>query len=471
MLLAGLAALLWLGVWALAGWAIFSRTATVRYPVLLPEKGDGARGALPLCSGPAIAVGDTVWRYCNYSDGAVRGFVRFSLADGEAMEAWPVEIGKSQVLGFAPSDTGDVALIVPTNGLILRLSNDGGVAVIGQLPSKDRLLGLAWRDGNLEVVQGRRGNLLFLSYDGVKHPSTRRLVLPWRTTYGLCTPAVAQFADSRWTTWLTCEDADRADGAKLSVAMVLLDDAGVEIDARIVEMASRPSVSTIDLAVDRSGGNVARWHPFRFLLVQRGAEWLVKTATGGTDRGVERDYVAASTKLATLSRTPRKGGELRVSLPDGPVDMVTADGSILLRQADGSGSGNATDDALLLKTPRLLPRTAGGLWLLADDGLWGAAHSNLAPANALGPGERILRVNRHFEQRSSDEFFRKHPTLKRVVLLLLFFLWPLLYVSFLLARRKLGPVLRPACLTGAAGIYVVLFLAGLKWLWFVLGAI
>ena len=467
--LAGITTLLWVIVWLLVGWGWISRIATTRYPEYLDAKGNPDSSGLPQCSGPAVAMEDAVWRYCTYSDGNTHGFVRFDLAGGVARQAWPVEIGDSKALGVAPGPRGEIALIVPSTGFILRLAPDGGVGILGQLPSRDRLLGLAWHLEHLEVVQGRRGNLLFLSFDGNARPRTRRLVLPWRTAHGLCSPAVAQFSDDRWTTWLSCENPDRDADAKLQVAMLAIDDAGVEVDVRTVETYVRPSVPTIDMAVDRSSGGIARWQPFRILLVQRQKQWLAKTLPGGADKEVERDYVVVDGALVPVSRTQRQARELRVSLPTGPADLTRTNSSLTLSLADGSASAEVSGEAALLNEPRILPRAAGGVWLLADDGLYAATHDSLAPARPLGLLERVIRLNQHFERRTTDAFFNHSPTLKRIVLLSLLVFWPLCLALYFALRRRLGPVMRPVFLYASSGLYMVLILSAYKWLWTVLG--
>jgi hypothetical protein len=122
--------------------------------VVFRAAGGEAPDRPPICKGPAVAEGGTVWRTCRTQESPPSWhLVRFDLERGVAEMQWPLPHERGAFVGMARHPSGRFAAIM-SKGDVLVVDPRGGASMIGSVPVFGDIAGLAWLGDDIEVVTG-----------------------------------------------------------------------------------------------------------------------------------------------------------------------------------------------------------------------------------------------------------------------------------------------------------------------------
>lgn len=118
-----------------------------------------------LCNGPAFEDDATIWRVCEAGHVHEQRLVRIDAARGVATAVTSIDGTGEEPAGFAKAPNGDVALALAPLPRFLVVHASGAVQALPPAPYLD-VLGMAWVDGELEVVSDAFVPHIHRAHDG-----------------------------------------------------------------------------------------------------------------------------------------------------------------------------------------------------------------------------------------------------------------------------------------------------------------
>lgn len=448
MRLVVIALIVYFAAWARVGFQAVTQPSPAQLMRFVGEHATPDDGRMPHCHGPALAVGDAVWRTCEYSlqhQGAPGGgFIRFDLAKAEARMDWRLGDqtlhGELQTAAWA-EDGLRVAL---RGGSVLRLKPEGGA----------------------EVLTEEAKGVIALVPDAVVVDANPRVrdVAPEVRPFGggevialpplecpvsaVCQAQRAERGADGWTVWYSRE----APGATtLELLRAGPGETPTVVQTLPIDRETSPLGAKLDgrlLAFDERG-----------IAVRQGDAWayLRPSAEGEVRWAFDQTAIVGAAGPSLFAPA--------FEIDFGPVVRWMDGGWRRFARLDGrlavDGTPLDADARWLGPSSVLAPATDGGFWLLGAFGTHIALDAGLVRTDTLSLPARLWRVVERFGflRSYNDLYLYGAPVKIAGYLLTLFGLPPLLLLGFALRRR------RPRVLPVAAALWSLTVVGFGWWFW------
>ncbi len=448
MRLVVIALIVYFAAWARVGFQAVTQPSPAQPMRFVGEHATPDEGRLPHCHGPALAVGDAIWRTCEYSlqhQGAPGGgFIRFDLAKAEARMDWRLrdEAVHGEVQAAAWAEDGlRVAL---RGGSVLRLKPESGVEVLAE--QAERVVAVVPDavvvDANPRV---RDVAVEVRPFDGGEVVALPPLECP---VSHVCRAQRAERGPNGWTVWYSREAPE---ATTLELLRAAPGEAPTVVQALPIDRDTSPLGAKLDgrlLAFDDRG-----------IAVRQGGAWAY------LNPGADGEARWAFAQTAVVD-----GDGLRLFAPAFEVDFGP-----VVRFMDGDwhrfarlDGGLAVDGRPLDADARwlgpssvLAPAEGGGFWLLGAFGTHIRLDAGFTRTDTLSLPARLWRVIERFGflRSYNDLYLFGAPVKIAGYLLTLFGLPPLLLLGFALRRR------RPRALPTVAALWSLAVVGFGWWFW------